>query len=98
QLNSWVLSRYAECKSVLSDFDVFANDFRRIGIPTPPPILSLQTLDPPDQTPLRIFAKEALHAQNLKALEETTNQKAVDLLDHLASRETFDFVRDFADP
>ncbi|WP_163569639.1 hypothetical protein [Fodinicola feengrottensis] len=53
QLNSWVLTGHAECQEVLRDSDRFGTDFRRIGIATPPTLLSLQTLDPPDHTPLR---------------------------------------------
>ncbi|HKV40668.1 MAG TPA: cytochrome P450 [Blastocatellia bacterium] len=98
QLSSWVVTKYSHCAYVLDNSDIFANDFRRIGIPTPGPILSLQTLDPPEQTPLRQFATNALHSQDLKKLDLETSRHADELLDNLASRESFDFVRDFADP
>jgi cytochrome P450 len=98
QLNSWVLTRYADCGYVLENSDIFANDFRRIGIPTPGPILNLQTLDPPEQTPLRQFATNALHSQDLGKLELNIGRRADELLDGLAHRDSFDFVRDFADP
>jgi cytochrome P450 len=97
-LNSWIVTRYADCVSVLDNSEIFANDFRRIGIPTPTPILNLQTLDPPEQTPLRLFATSALHAQDLTKLEQDVSRHADELLDSLAGRESFDFVRDFADP
>jgi hypothetical protein len=98
QLHCWVLTRYADCASVLRDSNLFANDFRRIGIPTPPPVLSLQSLDPPEQTPLRNFAVSALRAQDLSALERDTAAIAEQLLEELALRDTIDFVHDFADP
>lgn len=98
QLGSWVLSRYDDCATVLRDSDTFAADFRRVGIPTPAPLLSLQTLDPPEQTPLRHFAVDAVHAQDLGALEDDAAARARDGLEELAARETFDFVSDFADP
>jgi hypothetical protein len=58
----------------------------------------LQTLDPPEQNALRQFAKEAVQAQNLKALEQDAIRRADSLLDALATRESFDFVSEFADP
>jgi len=98
QLNSWVLTRYADCGYVLDTNEVFGNDFRRIGVPTPGPLLSLQTLDPPDQTPLRLFATKALHAQDFNALEMDAKRRADELVASLVGRDSFDFVRDFADP
>lgn len=98
QLHCWVLTRYADCASVLRDSNIFANDFRRIGIPTPPPLLSLQTLDPPEQTPLRNFAVSALRAQDFPALERDAAATAERLLEEAASRDAIDFVHDFADP
>ncbi len=98
QLRSWILTRYADCATVLTDSDTFAADFRRIGIPTPRPLLSLQTLDPPEQTSLRQFALSAVHAQDLRELEEDATTRAREELRNLASRDAFDFVQDFAEP
>jgi cytochrome P450 len=98
QLNSWVLTRHTDCVAVLANSDIFAADFRRVGVPTPPPLLSLQTLDPPDQTPLRRFAQSAVRAQDFAALEEDARERAETLLEGLALRGRFDFVSDFADP
>ncbi len=98
ELNSWILSSYAHCELVLADSDLFAADFRRVGIPTPAPILNLQTLDPPEQTPLRQFAMNAVRAQDLAALEQDTARLAHDLLERLGSQCIFDFVHDFSDP
>lgn len=98
QLQSWVLTRFADCTLVLRDSDRFTTDFRRVGIPTPPTLLSLQTLDPPDQTPLRHLGLDALRSQDLQALEERAARRAGTLLEDLAQREEFDFVTEFADP
>lgn len=97
QLRSWVVTRYADCVSVLRDADAFAADFRRIGVPTPPVLLSLQTLDPPDQTPLRHFATNAVRSQDMARLEHEARHLAARMLGVLASRPSFDFVTDFAD-
>jgi cytochrome P450 len=97
QLNSWVLTRYADCALALGNSELFAADFRRVGVPTPPTLLSLQTLDPPDQTALRQFSIRAVLAQDLSKLEENAAQRADELLAQLASQPTFDFVSEFAD-
>lgn len=97
EIRSWILTRHADCVQVLRDAELFSTDFRRIGIPTPPTLLSLQTLDPPDQTPLRHLALDAVRAQNLDALRAELAAYADALLDELAERESFDFIRDFAD-
>jgi cytochrome P450 len=69
----WILTRYADCLAVLNDSDHFANDLRRIGLATPPTLLNLQTLDPPEQTPLRRFAQSALGTQDFSALTQIAN-------------------------
>ena len=97
-LRSWVLSRYAECQFVLSNPDLFTVDFRRVGIPTPPELLSIQTWDPPSHTPLRAFLASGFHEKDLAALQSLTNQRAEQMLARLAEREVFDFVTEFADP
>ncbi|MFI9585700.1 cytochrome P450 [Streptomyces sp. NPDC052236] len=97
RIESWILTRHTDCVNILRDTDLFSADFRRIGIPTPPTLLSLQTLDPPDQTPLRHLALDAVRAQDMDALRAELADYADVLLDELGERESFDFIRDFAD-
>ncbi|MEU0163393.1 cytochrome P450 [Streptomyces sp. NPDC006261] len=96
-LDSWLLTRHSDCTAVLREAGRFSTDFRKIGIPTPPTLLSLQTLDPPDQTPLRHLALDAVRAQDLDALRKELTSFADQLLDGLAGRESFDFIHDYAD-
>jgi cytochrome P450 len=98
QLGAWILTRHADCTYALKHPDLFTTDFRKVGVPTPGPLLSLQTLDPPDQTPLRHFAIDAMRAQDFGALEEDCWRRAEALLDDLRGRDAFDFVHDFATP
>ncbi|MEV2271496.1 cytochrome P450 [Nonomuraea africana] len=98
QLGAWILTRHADCTHALKNPDLFTTDFRKVGVPTPGPLLSLQTLDPPDQTPLRHFAIDAMRAQDFGELERDAWQRAEALLHELRSRGTFDFVHDFATP
>ncbi|MDI5978862.1 cytochrome P450 [Amycolatopsis magusensis] len=97
-LQSWLVTGYADCVSVLRDAETYAADFRRVGIPTPPTLLSLQTLDPPEQLPLRHLAVDAVRAQDPVRIEDELRTGAAELLDELSERDSFDFVRDFADP
>jgi cytochrome P450 len=97
RLRAWVLTRFEECQAVLRDADAYTTDWRRIGIATPPTLLSLQTLDPPEQTPLRHLGLDALRAQDLVALERDARQRAERMLAGVAPHGTFDFVADFAD-
>jgi cytochrome P450 len=96
-LQSWVLSRYADCQAALRDAELFTADWRRVGLPTPAPLLSLQTLDPPEQTPLRHLGLDAVRALDMRALEDDARQRAERMLADLAGRERFDFVSGFAD-
>ncbi|GAA1714241.1 cytochrome P450 [Fodinicola feengrottensis] len=97
QLNSWVLTGHAECQEVLRDSDRFGTDFRRIGIATPPTLLSLQTLDPPDHTPLRHLGLATMRTLDLPAIEAALSGIATERLGGLLDRGSFDFVADFSD-
>ncbi|MEU8244545.1 cytochrome P450 [Actinoplanes missouriensis] len=97
QIDSWMLTRYADCSEVLRNSEVFSTDFRKIGIPTPPTLLSLQTLDPPDQSALRHLALDAVRAQDLTAIRAELTAYADRLFDELTGRESFDFIRELAD-
>lgn len=96
-LQSWLLTRYADCQAVLRDANRFAADFRRIGIPTEPILLSLQTLDPPEQTPLRHLGLETLRAQDWGGLERAMTERARELLIPLVERGAFDFITEVTD-
>jgi len=98
QLRSWILTRYADCQSVLKAPNIFAADFRRIGEPTPFELLSIQTLDPPDHTSLREFLSDCFRSQDLAGLESVTTERVKRMLGDLATHESFDFITEFADP
>ncbi|MFJ2905822.1 MULTISPECIES: cytochrome P450 [unclassified Streptomyces] len=97
ELQAWLLTRFTDCQEVLKDSQTFAADFRRIGIPTPDTLLSLQTLDPPEQTPLRHLGLDTLRAQDLGAFGADLEQLADEEFGKLAERGSFDFVQDFSD-
>lgn len=97
-LRSWIVTSYRECVSVLTDGDRFGTDFRKIGEITPPELLSLQTLDPPDQTPLRQLAHKALRTVDLEALAERAARRLERIWWPHLDRGQFDLISDVIDP
>jgi cytochrome P450 len=68
-MQSWVLTRYRDCVDVLRNYELFARDRTRVGGSTPAASLSVQSLDPPDQTSLRSMFMNAFRAQDLEAIK-----------------------------
>jgi len=62
---SWVVSRYEDCKFVLRENELFARDATRAGRARIDSSRSIQTEDPPSQLILRRRMMKALHAQDL---------------------------------
>ncbi|MFJ9428519.1 cytochrome P450 [Streptomyces sp. NPDC101490] len=97
-LGSWVLTRHADCLAVLTDSNRFASDWRRAGEDIPAPLLSVQTLDPPEHTAIRHLLLDGFRAQDRAALHEELERWIADLLADLAERPSFDFVGELAEP
>jgi cytochrome P450 len=97
-LHSWVLTRHADCAAVLRDSARFSTDWTRVGETVPPAARSIQSLDPPEQTPVRRLFVEAVRAAHDDAVREEVARQAIARLGVLASRESFDFVTEFAEP
>ncbi|WP_175439194.1 cytochrome P450 [Streptomyces vilmorinianum] len=97
-LGSWVLTRHADCLAVLTDSARFASDWRRAGEDIPAPLLSVQTLDPPEHTAIRHLLLDGFRAQDRQALYDGMEHQARQLLDELARRPSFDLVGELAEP
>ncbi|GEB55481.1 cytochrome P450 [Streptomyces gardneri] len=97
-LGSWVLTRHADCLAVLTDSHRFASDWRRAGEDIPAPLLSVQTLDPPEHTAIRHLLLDGFRAQDRRALHDGLDLQIDDLLAELAERPSFDFVGELAEP
>ncbi|MFI6402046.1 cytochrome P450 [Streptomyces sp. NPDC050548] len=97
QLDGWVVMRYADCARVLRDPGVFVSDFRKIGDRVTPELLSVQTLDAPEQTLLRRAILPALKSVDLEKWVADTQSAAGKLMAGIEGRE-FDFVTEFAEP
>jgi cytochrome P450 len=97
-IDSWVLTRYDDCVSVLRDSERFASDWRRIGEEMPEPMLSIQSLDPPEHTRIRHFMVDAVRTIDLPALRRMIADHVRDRLNRLRTEEEFDYIAEFAAP
>ncbi|MFK0017029.1 cytochrome P450 [Streptomyces sp. NPDC091027] len=97
-MSSWLVTRYADCTTVLRDHHTFARDRRRTGQTVPAASLSVQLLDPPDQAGVRSLFMNALRAQDLPALEARARDRAAVLLREAAERPSFEVMAELAAP
>jgi cytochrome P450 len=97
-MQSWALTRYADCAAVLRDHERFARDRRRMGAAVPEPSLSVQSLDPPEQALVRSLFMNALRAQDLDAIERRARVLLASRFERLAGRAQFDVMADLASP
>jgi cytochrome P450 len=97
-IGSWVLTRYDDCVSVLRDPARFASDWRRIGEAMPVPMLSIQSLDPPEHTRIRHFMVDAVRTIDLDALRRLVADHVRDRINKLRAESDFDYITEFAAP
>jgi cytochrome P450 len=103
----WLVSRYHDVAAVSADHGRFASDYRRAGVAEEPDALSVQTLDPPGQLPVRRLLVAAARSTDLAALEAAARTDAASVLasagtgvgaQGTARAGTVDFVADVAMP
>lgn len=97
-MNSWVLTRYNDCREVLRNNELFARDRRRVGAEVPEYLQNLQTLDPPEQTPLKTVLLNSLRSQDLKGIGLRAHGEIGELFGELSTRTEFDWIHDVAAP
>lgn len=97
-MRSWTLTRYADCVAVLRDHERFARDRRRAGQVVAEPSLSVQSLDPPAQAPVRSLFMNALRAQDLDGIEHRARDLLARRFDQLEDRGEFDVMAEVAAP
>ncbi len=98
----WAMARHEEVKACLMDWETFCSsagvglsDFRK-ETPWRPPSLILEA-DPPLHTRTRAVLTRILSAAAMKKLWTTFEQDAIQLVDRLVERGTFDAVKDLAE-
>lgn len=69
-MESWVITRFDDCKRVMEDHQTFASDFRFAGEHRTSEQLSLQVIDPPEHTIVRDFLIDLLRRVNVQAWAE----------------------------
>ncbi|MFI0411695.1 cytochrome P450 [Actinomadura sp. 3N508] len=97
-LDSWVVAGYDDCAAVLRDTESFASDWRRIGETVPEPLLSIQSLDPPEHTAIRHFMVDAVRGLDLGELRERIAGQVRPRAERLRAAGEFDCVSDLTAP
>ncbi|MEW1750682.1 cytochrome P450 [Streptomyces angustmyceticus] len=98
QMESWVLTRYRDCREVLRDYRLFARDRRRVGEDVPEFRQSIQSLDPPAQTSLRGLFINSLRAQDFDAIGRRSQHQIADIFHRLSGRAEFNWMTEVAAP
>ena len=98
QLQSWVLTRYKDCRAVLTNHKVFARDQRRVGTHVPDDRLSVQQLDPPDVLPLRKLFLQAFDRLDIAGIAQRARVQMDTLLEQAPRGRVFDFMTEVAEP
>lgn len=98
RLDSWVLTRYEDCRSVLGDAANFASDWRRAGHESASTVMSMQALDPPDHTPIRRLFTTAFRDQDLDHIGDMAAIETTELLEKFSTAPEFDFTAELARP
>lgn len=98
EIDAWLITGYQESLTALRDAETFCQDWRRVGEDTPPALLSLQTLDPPEHTRIRHLLLEGFKAVDQDLLDRTVRTTLDTLLAGVAGQESFDFVAEVAEP
>ncbi|CUB11028.1 Cytochrome P450 107B1 [Bacillus cereus] len=97
-MKSWVLTRYDDCKEVLRNYELFARDRRRVGGEIPDVRHNVQSLDPPDNVPLRSLLMKAFNSQDINNVREKIHQLIRDIFQKHTSMSEFDFMREVSAP
>lgn len=98
QMESWVLTRYTDCRQVLTDSETWARDMRRIGVEVPEERINMQSIDPPKLLPLRAKFNDAFKAFDTNKIAKFTYDTIETLLKPLVARKKFCLMNDFALP
>ncbi|HEY0700209.1 MAG TPA: cytochrome P450 [Micromonospora sp.] len=98
QLDSWVVTSYAECRTVLRDSATYASDVRRVGMAIPDAALSVQSLDDPEHATVRHLLVSALRGQPLDQLAGTVRDVVDARMSRLGVLVAVDVVAEIARP
>lgn len=97
-MKSWVLTRYADCREVLRDYEIFARDERRLGKEIPDVSHNVQSLDPPENGPLRNLLMKAFTNQNIEGIRRQVHDLIEDIFEKQSMKAEFDFMAELSAP
>lgn len=98
QMQSFVLTRYQDCRDVLTNHEVWARDWRRVGDKIPDDKINVQGMDPPDTVPLRRLFANTFKSLDMTGIAQRGRLHMDRLIDGLAGRKDFDLMSEFAAP
>jgi cytochrome P450 len=98
QMQSWVICRNEDCRNILRDHVRFARDRRRVGVEVPEHLQNLQSLDPPELSPLKSVLMTAFRRQDLDVLGENARELIAQTVNPLRDRDEFDWIHEVAGP
>ncbi|WP_377352241.1 cytochrome P450 [Plantactinospora siamensis] len=103
-MQSWLVTRYAECRDVLNDHERFTQDRKQIGGTASEARQNLQAsalsdgLDPAGEKALRRLIVNSIHSQDIDQLAGSIRADVDRLFAALASRPVFDWMTEVAAP
>jgi cytochrome P450 len=98
-IEGWLCPDYDECSTVMTDIARFAKDPRRAGWEVPDSVLSIMTIDPPDNRVVRQAIVKLLRAYGYGPFGQQVAREADRLLrDSVEDGLDTDLTRDFAEP
>jgi cytochrome P450 len=98
-MNVWLVSGYAQARSVLADTDNFSSDIRSLAGESASSIGGLGFTDPPEHTRLRKLLTPEFTGRRLAALRPRIDEIIVERLEAMAAQgPVVDFVTEFAFP
>lgn len=98
KMGVWVVTRYADCRDVLMDAELFVRDPRRVGEPSAEAPASIQNLSAVAQSELRRLIIGSIHASDLERIGRNVHASIDRIFETVAARPSFDWVTEVAAP
>lgn len=97
-MKSWVLTRHADCMEVLRNYELFARDQRRVGKEVPDVRHNVQSLDPPENAPLRSLLMKAFNSQDVEHIRRRVRKLVQGIFEKLETQNEFDWMKEVSAP
>lgn len=98
RMKSWVLTRHDDCMKVLQDSDLFALDMRRVGVEISDVRKNLQSLDPPENGPLRALMMKAFKSQDIENIRAKIRTSINSTFQKQETYKEFDWMKEVSAP